>query len=243
MGGFLALWVAFKAPPSVTDPAELPSTPVAVKRASLVLVAPLIVILGIAFGVFTATESAAIACVYAFVLGLGVYRTVRWRDIPAIFVSTAAGSARVMFIVAMASVFSWVMTRAGVGEYVASIPVFRPDAPLWMMLLAMNVVLLVLGCFLDAVAVLLIVTPILFPILIKAGADPVHLGIVMSVALSIGLITPPFGTSMYVLLGIAKIEMSEFASAVWPLVAALILALGVITYIPEVSLVLPALIQ
>jgi tripartite ATP-independent transporter DctM subunit len=243
MGGFLALWVAFKAPPSVTDPAKLPSTPVAVKRASLVLVAPLIVILGIVFGVFTATESAAIACVYAFVLGLGVYRTVRWRDIPAIFVSTAAGSARVMFIVAMASVFSWVMTRAGVGEYVASIPVFRPDAPLWMMLLTMNAVLLVLGCFLDAVAILLIVTPILFPILIKAGVDPVHLGIVMSVNLSIGLITPPFGTSMFVLLGIAKIEMSEFASAVWPLIASLILALGVITYVPEVSLVLPALIQ
>jgi C4-dicarboxylate transporter DctM subunit len=203
----------------------------------------LIVILGIVFGVFTATESAAIACVYAFVLGLGVYRTVRWRDIPAIFVSTAAGSARVMFIVAMASVFSWVMTRAGVGEYVASIPVFRPDAPLWMMLLTMNAVLLVLGCFLDAVAILLIVTPILFPILIKAGVDPVHLGIVMSVNLSIGLITPPFGTSMFVLLGIAKIEMSEFASAVWPLIASLILALGVITYVPEVSLVLPALIQ
>jgi C4-dicarboxylate transporter DctM subunit len=112
-----------------------------------------------------------------------------------------------------------------------------------MMLLTMNAVLLVLGCFLDAVAILLIVTPILFPILIKAGVDPVHLGIVMSVNLSIGLITPPFGTSMFVLLGIAKIEMSEFASAVWPLIASLILALGVITYVPEVSLVLPALIQ
>ncbi len=243
MGAFLAIWVVWKAPPSVTRPEKLPPFPIAMKRASLVLVAPLIVILGIAFGLFTATESAAIACVYAFVLGLGVYRTVRWRDIPAIFVATAAGSARVMFIVAMASVFSWVMMRAGVGDYVASIPLFRADAPLWVMLLTMNVILLVLGCFLDAVAVLLIVTPILFPILIKAGVDPVHLGIVMSVNLSIGLVTPPFGTSMYVLLGIAKIDMVDFATAVWPLIVALILALGCITYIPEISLALPSLIS
>src|SRR6185295_1338218 len=124
--------------------------------ASLVLVAPFIVIAGIVGGLFTATESAGIACVYALVLGLGIYRTLGLRD---------------------------------------------PTRP-WLILVALNVLLLILGCLMDSLAILLIITPMILPIALRAGIDPVHLGVVMAVNLSIGLITPPFGSAMFVLMGI-----------------------------------------
>jgi C4-dicarboxylate transporter DctM subunit len=111
------------------------------------------------------------------------------------------------------------------------------------MLLALNVVLLVLGCFMDAIAILLIITPVIQPLALRAGIDPVHLGVVMSVNLSIGLTTPPFGTAMFVLLGIAKIDMLQFARAVWPLILVLIVALLLVTYIPAISLFLPHLLR
>jgi C4-dicarboxylate transporter DctM subunit len=133
------------------------------------------------------------------------------------------------------------MTRAGVGDVVGSLPLFDASAPAWVILLSLNVILLVLGCFIDAIAVLLIITPIMLPIALRAGIDPVHLGIVMSVNLSIGLITPPFGTSMFVLLGIAKIDMLQFARAVLPLILVLVIALMLVTYIPDISLALPRL--
>jgi tripartite ATP-independent transporter DctM subunit len=239
----LMVWVYFHAPRSAASaPTTRPQRLPALRRASLVLAAPLIVVVGIVGGVFTATESAAIACAYAFVLGLVVYRTLAAGELLDVFRAATANSARVMFVVASSSIFSWVMVRAGVGEYVGSLPMFAPDAPAWVILLSINVLLLVLGCFMDAVAVLLIVAPIMLPIAMRAGIDPVHLGIVMSVNLSIGLVTPPFGTSMFVLLGIAKVNMIEFTRAAWPLIVVLVAALGVITYVPAASLALPRLV-
>jgi tripartite ATP-independent transporter DctM subunit len=223
--------------------APVPRPLPALRSASLVLLAPLIVVLGIVGGVFTATESAAIACAYALLLGLLVYRTIKPRQLIEIVSTSALASAKVMLIVAAASVFSWVMTRAGVGEVVSSLPLFGAGAPGWLMLLALNVVLLVLGCFMDAIAILLIITPVIQPLALRAGIDPVHLGVVMSINLSIGLITPPFGTAMFVLLGIAKIDMLQFARAVWPLILVLIVALLLVTYIPAISLFLPQLLK
>jgi len=244
VAAFLMVYVYFKAPPSTaeTDRRRAPRL-VALRRASLVLVAPLIVVFGIVGGVFTATESAAVACAYALVIGLFVFKTVPFTELVDIFRVATLNSAKVMFVVAASSIFSWVMVRAGVAEYVGTLPFFAPDAPAWMILLAINVLLLILGCFMDAVAVLLILTPILLPIIKRAGIDPVHLGIVMSVNLGIGLGTPPFGTSMFVLLGIGKVTMLEYSRAIWPMVLILIMALLVITYVPAVSLVLPDLLS
>jgi tripartite ATP-independent transporter DctM subunit len=235
--------IARRNPRAASTMEPIPKPIPALRRASLVLIAPLIVVIGIAGGVFTATESAAVACAYAMVLGLFVYRTVKPGDLLGIISTSALNSSKVMLIVAAASVFSWVMTRAGVGEVVAALPLFSGDSPPWMMLLALNVALLILGCFMDAIAILLIVTPVIQPIAMRAGIDPIHLGILMSVNLSIGLITPPFGTAMFVLLGIAKIDMLQFARAVWPLILILILALLLITYIPDISLILPRLLK
>lgn len=234
----LAIWVYFKAPRREVDE-EGASKLVAFKRAVLVLGAPLIVIVGIALGVFTATESAAIACIYALLISLFVYRTIKLRDIIDIFVSTALLSARVMFIVACAALFAWVMIRGGVADLIESIPIFGADEPVWKMLLVLNVILIVLGALLDGAAILLIVTPIFFPILKAAGVDPVHLGVIMAINLGIGLVTPPFGTSMFVLMGIAKITMRDYAIKIAPLFVILLAALLIVTYVPSITLSLP----
>jgi tripartite ATP-independent transporter DctM subunit len=246
MGALLMVAVFLTArhnPKTASDLQTVPKPLPALRRASLVLLAPLIVVLGIVGGVFTATESAAIACAYAMFLGLVIYRTIKPGQLLGIISTSALNSSKVMLIVAAASVFSWVMTRAGVGDVVSALPLFSADSPPWMMLLALNIALLILGCFMDAIAVLLIVTPVIQPIAMRAGIDPVHLGIVMSLNLSIGLITPPFGTAMFVLLGIAKVDMLQFARAVWPLILVLIMALLLVTYIPDIALVLPRMLK
>jgi tripartite ATP-independent transporter DctM subunit len=212
------------------------------RRASLVLLAPVIVIAGIALGVFTATESAGIACAYALALGMLAYRTIALRDLPGIFQRTALATGRVMFVLATASVFSWILARAGAPALVAQLPMFAPEAPAWVVLLSLNLLLLVLGCLMDAIAILLIITPMILPIALKANIDPVHLGVVMSVNLSIGLVTPPFGTVMFILSSIARCSIAAFSSDVWIFVVALLCALLLTTFLPVLVLALPDLL-
>jgi C4-dicarboxylate transporter DctM subunit len=215
----------------------------ATRRAALVLVAPFIVIAGIVGGLFTATESAGIACVYALVLGLAIYRTLSLKDLPAIFVRTALTTGQVMFVLATASVFSWILARGDVPAQVARLPFFSdPSSPLTI-LIGLNVLLLILGCLMDSLAVLLIITPMILPIATRAGIDPVHLGVVMAVNLSIGLITPPFGSAMFVLMGISRCTMVEFSREAWPYIAILVVALGLMTYVPGLVLFLPNLLM
>jgi C4-dicarboxylate transporter DctM subunit len=215
----------------------------ATRRAFLVLVTPLIVVVGIVGGVFTVTESAGVACMYVLVLGLGVYRTIRVGDLPGILSRAALTTGKVMFILATASVFSWILARGGVPAQVASLPFFSDPSKPWMILLALNVLLLILGCLMEAIAILLIITPMILPIAVSAGIDPVHLGVVMSVNLSIGLITPPFGAIMFVLCGISRVSIADFSRESWPFITVLILALTLITYVPELVLFLPNLIM
>jgi len=224
------------------EPSSLRAVGLATRRASLVLLTPVIVILGIVGGVFTATESAGIACLYALLLGLVVYRTIALSDLPGIVARATLATGRVMFVLATASIFSWILARGGVSDSIANLPMFGADASPWVMLLALNVLLLILGCLMDAIAVLLVITPMILPIALKAGIDPVHLGVVMCVNLSIGLVTPPFGTIMFILAGISGCSIAEFSRHVWKFVLALIVALGVTTYVPEVVLWVPDLL-
>jgi tripartite ATP-independent transporter DctM subunit len=212
-------------------------------RASLVLLTPLIVIVGIVGGAFTATESAAIACAYALLLGLGIYRTVRLADLKMVFQRAVWTSGRVMLVVALASGFSWILARGGVPSQLAHLPFFSGSAKPWMILLALNVLLLILGCLMESIAILLIMTPMILPIAIHAGIDPIHLGVVMSVNLSIGLVTPPFGTAMFVMCAIGRCSITDFSREVWPFLGALLLALIVTTYVPGIVLFLPNLIM
>jgi C4-dicarboxylate transporter DctM subunit len=225
------------------EPASLSQMARATSRASLVLLTPLIVIVGIVGGVFTATESAGIACVYALVLGLGIFRTVAFTDLPGIFSRAVLTTGKVMFVVATASVFSWILARGGVPAQLARLPMFGETAPPWVILVAVNILLLILGCLMESIAILLVVTPMILPIASRAGIDLVHLGVVMSLNLSIGLITPPFGTVMFVLCGISRCSIVAFAREAWAFIAVLILVLLLATYIPALVLFLPNLLM
>ena len=215
------------------------SVPAATWRAAPVLLAPVIVIAGIIGGVFTATESAAIACLYALLLGMIIFRTVHISDLGCILQRTAETSAKVMFIVATASVFAWILTRAGVPDQIASLPFFATDAAPWVILLALNIILILLGGPMDSLPVMLIITPMILPVAARAGIDPVHLGIVMTLNLSLGLVSPPFGTSLFILTGIAKCSLLEFSLAVWKPLLVLLVVLQLVTQFPQLALWLP----
>jgi len=215
----------------------------ATKRASLVLVTPLIVIVGIVGGVFTATESAAIACVYAMVLGVFIYRTVPIRNIPNIFLRTAWTTGKVMFVFSAASIFSWILARGDVPAQLAKIPLLTDTANPWLMLFVLNIILLVLGALMDSIAILVIITPMFLPFALAAGIDPVHLGVVMAVNISIGLITPPVGGILFVLCALTRLTMATLAREMVPYIITLMVPLLLITHFPQIVLFLPSLLM
>lgn len=247
MGGFLmattALMAGRKGLPPGQPTGGLPEILRASKRASLVLVTPVIVIMGIAGGVFTATESAAIACLYALVLGMAVYRTVKPGDIPDILLRTAIISGKVMFVFATASIFAWIMARANVPQQMASLPFLADTANPWMMLLALNILLFILGGPMDSVAIVVIVTPMFLPLALAAGIDPVHLGIVISVNVSLAMITPPVGSIIFVICGMTGVSTWDLSRELMLFIAVLLVPLLIFTYVPEVVLFLPDLLM
>jgi tripartite ATP-independent transporter DctM subunit len=224
-------------------PASTREMVAATRRASVVLIMPLIVLGGILGGVFTATESAAIGCLYALLLGIVVYRSIKLRELAATVRRAALGTGKVMFILATASAFSWILARGGVPEQIGHLPFFSATASVWVVLLSLNILLLILGCLMESIAILLIITPMILPIALRAGIDPVHLGVVMSYNLSLGLVTPPFGSVMFVVCGIGKTSIVDFARELLPFLTILVVVLGVITYIPGSVTWLPDLIM
>lgn len=224
-------------------PASLREMAVSTRRASVVLIMPLIVLGGILGGVFTATESAAVGCLYALLLGIVVYRSIKLRELAAIVRRAALGTGKVMFILATASAFSWILARGGVPAQLGHLPFFSATAGVWVILLTLNVLLLILGCLMESIAILLIITPMILPIAIRAGIDPVHLGVVMTYNLSLGLVTPPFGSVMFVVCGIGKTTIADFTRELLPFLVILVVVLGVITYIPGSVTSLPDLIM
>jgi C4-dicarboxylate transporter DctM subunit len=213
-------------------PASVREMVVATRRAAVVLIMPLIVMGGILGGVFTATESAAVGCLYALLLGIIVYRSIKLRELAAIVRRAALGTGKVMFILATASAFSWILARGGVPEQIGHLPFFSATAGVWVILLALNILLLILGCLMESIAILLIITPMILPIATRAGIDPIHLGVVMSYNLSLGLVTPPFGSVMFVVCGISRTTIVDFTREVLPFLAILIVVLVLITYFP-----------
>jgi C4-dicarboxylate transporter DctM subunit len=147
-----------------------------------------------------------------------------------------------MFVLATASGFSWILARAGAPQQLASLPFFASGSSAWLVLLGLNLVLLFLGTLMEAIAILLIMVPMILPIALKVGIDPIHLGVLMCFNLTIGLITPPFGSVMFVMCAIGRVTIYDFSRAAWPFILVLIGALLIITYIPETVLFLPNLI-
>jgi C4-dicarboxylate transporter DctM subunit len=204
--------------------------------AGLLLV--VIILGGIYSGAFTPTEAAAVSAVYAFLIVVFVYRDVRLRDVPAVFAGAAKTTAMLMFIIGNAYLFAFVLTTEQVPQAMSQW-ITDLGLPPWAFLIVLNAMLLAAGSFMEATSVVLIFAPIVFPIAVALGIDPIHLGIVMTVNMEIGMITPPVGLNLFVTSGVAQLPVTKVIRAAWPWLVVLLAALIVVTYVPWVSLVLP----
>jgi C4-dicarboxylate transporter DctM subunit len=196
---------------------------------------------GIYSGLFTPTEAAAVAAVYAFFIAIFVYKELKFSDVPAVLLKAASMSAMILYIITNAAVFSWLLTSEQIPQSMAE----------WMtaqgfgivaFLLVTNIVLLAAGNFMDPAAIVLIMAPILFPMAARLGVHPVHLGILMAVNMEVGLCHPPVGLNLYVASSITKMGITELTVAVLPWLGTMLVFLVMVTYIPEISLWLPRLL-
>jgi TRAP-type C4-dicarboxylate transport system permease large subunit len=207
-------------------------------QAVLPIMTPVLLIGGMTTGVFTATEGAIAACVWALFLGLAWYRTMKWRMLVKVSMDTIETTAAVLFIVAAASIFGWMLTATRTTEMIASWVLSITSTPAGFLLLA-NLLMLFVGCFLEPTAAITILVPILLPIVHKLGIDPVHFGLVMVLNLMIGLLHPPMGLVLFVLARVAKLSVERTTMAILPWLVPLLVSLAIVTYIPAISLWLP----
>jgi tripartite ATP-independent transporter DctM subunit len=211
------------------------------KRAFLSLLTPVIIVGGILTGAFTPTEAAISASVYALFLGAVVYRTLTWKRFFYVSMDTIETSAIILLIVAAASIFAWILTSNRVTEHFAAMLMGMTESP-FLILLMLNIVLFVVGCFMETVAAITILVPVLLPIAEGVGVDPVHFGVIMVLNLMIGLLTPPVGMVLYVLSRVAGISFERCAAATLPFLFPLVVVLALITFVPSFSMWLPTLI-
>ena len=193
---------------------------------------------GIYTGAFTPTEAAAMSAVYAFVVAVYVYKDMRLRDVPKVLLASANMSAMLLYIITNAVLFSFLMTHENIPQAMGEWMV-NTGLTWWMFLLLVNLLLLVAGTFMEPSSITLIMAPILFPVAVRLGIDPVHFGIMIVVNMEIGLCTPPVGLNLYVASGITKLGLSELTKSIMPWLMTMLVFLALITYIPEVTLALP----
>jgi tripartite ATP-independent transporter DctM subunit len=203
---------------------------------------PIIILGGIIAGVMTPTEAACAGAAYAFVLGFCVYGELTLRDLPKIITESVAGTAAVAIIIAAAQPMGWILTYEQAPMKVLAL--FQ-DAQLSKaaLLFLINIIMLILGCFLEGLAVMVMAVPVLMPLLRQAGIDPLHFGVLFVLNIMIGTVTPPVGTIMYVVCALGKISIGEFSREVWPFILALVICLFVVTYVPILSTWLPDLLM
>ncbi len=201
--------------------------------------ATMVIILGgILTGVFTATESASIAVVWAFFVTMFIYRDYKWRDLPKLMHRTVKTVSIVMILIGFAASFGYIMTLMQIPLKITSALTSFTDSRV-VILLCINILLLILGTLMDMAALLLILTPILLPVVTAVGVDPVHFGMIMIVNLGIGLITPPVGTVLFVGSAVGKLPIEKVVRALLPFFVLMVIVLAVITYVPAISLWLP----
>ena len=209
-------------------------------RALPALGMPVIIIGGIVGGVFTPTEAAAVAVLYGLVVAMGLHRDLRFRDLPALVLRAAALSAAVMIIIGTASIFGWLVANANVPAHLAAWIRTVSEQP-WTYLLLINVLLMMVGMFMESIAAILILVPVLMPIAIDFGIEPVHFGLVVVMNFAIGMVTPPYGITLFVASSIAERSIVQVSRRMfWPwLMMTAILVL--VTYVPDIPLFLPRL--
>ncbi len=208
---------------------------VAFRDAFLSLLLPAFVLGGIYGGIFTPTEAAAMAVFYALLVSLLVYREIGLKDLPAIAMSSAKMSAMVMFIIANGILFSFVLTSEQIPAEVADL-FLGLDLSKWAFLLIVNLLLLVVGCFMETSSAILILAPILLPVAMELDVNPIHFGIIMVMNLEIGMVTPPLGLNLFVASGISGMSVLKVARAALPSALVLLFALFVVTYVPDLAL-------
>ena len=202
---------------------------------------PAIILGGIVLGIMTPTEAASAGAAYALVLGLFIYKELKWSHLPKIITEAAVGTASIAVIIAAAQPFAWVLTIEQAPQRLLE-AFIQWDLEQWQVFLILNIVFFILGMFMEGLAALIMAVPVLLPLIAHAHIDPVHFGVVFVVNIMIGLITPPVGMAMYVVCALSKVSIIEFVKEVWPFIIAEIIALGIITYVPEVVLWLPNLL-
>jgi C4-dicarboxylate transporter DctM subunit len=207
-------------------------------RALLALFMPVIILGGVFTGIFTATESAAVAVAYAILIGIYVYRELTWSQLPKLFYLTGLLSAKVMFLIATATFVGFLFAHQKIPQHLAEALLTVTREP-WMVLLLVNILLLAIGCVIEVAAALIILGPVLIPIMDSLGVNLVHFGVVMVVNLAIGTIHPPVGNCLYIVSAISGESIARCSIAVIPVVGVMIAALMLITFVPELVLVVP----
>ena len=214
---------------------------VAFRRSIWGLLLVIIVLGGIYTGLFTPTEAAAVSAVYAFVIAVFVYRDLKLSDVPRVLLGSANMSAMILYIITNAVLFSFLMTSEQIPQAMTSW--VTSSGLSWIeFLLFVNLLLLLAGNVMEPTSIVLITAPILFPVAVRLGIHPVHLGILMTVNMEVGLCHPPVGLNLYVASGIARMGITELTVAVWPWLLTMLIFLGLVTYVPPLSLSLPRLL-
>ena len=206
------------------------------------LLMPLIIMGGILSGVFTPTEAASIAVAYALFVGFFVLRTLTLKDLPRIFFRSTVATSTILIVMAMANAFSWILATQQIPQQVSRF-IFSISKNPYVILLLINIFLLIVGCFLEGLAAIILIVPILMPVVTQLGIHPIHFALVVVVNLMIGLLTPPLGLCLFVVCGISKIKLGPLFKEVFPFLIVEIAILFVITYMPWFTLTLPRLFK
>jgi tripartite ATP-independent transporter DctM subunit len=214
---------------------------IAFKDAFLALLMPVIILGGILSGIFTPTEAAAIAVFYAFIVGKFIFKSLKLKDIPELLNETARTTGVVFLIIASASILGWLLASERVPEQIANLFMSISNNKL-VILLMINILMLIVGMFMDIAAALVILGPILHPLAVSVGVPPIQFGIIMVLSLNVALMTPPVGACLFVASGITNLSLEAISKAIWPFIVVEIITLFAITFIEPISMFLPNLL-
>jgi len=237
----VSFFIARKKNYAKAEKATLKERMIALKGAFWSLMLPIVVIGGIYSGVFTPTESAAVAVILGLVVGLWIHKDLKVKELPSILVDSGKTTAMLFFIITMAMTFAHILTLERIPHSIADVITGWNVGPI-VFLLIVNVLLFVAGQFMEPTAIITILAPILFPVAVALGIDPIHFGIVMVVNMEVGMITPPVGLNLYVASGITKMPLVDVTKSAVPWLIAVVIGLILVTYVPAISLWLPDLL-
>ena len=212
------------------------------KEAFWALLIVFVVIGGIYAGIFTATEAAGISAVYAFIVSIFVYKDIKIKDLYAVFLDAAITTAMIFFIIGFAVVFAHLLTSERIPHIIAE-SLVGMNMTWWMFLILVNIVLFIMGQFMEPSSVVMIMTPLLLPIALQLGIDPIHFGIIMIVNMEIGMLTPPVGLNLFVASSLTGLSLKDVTISIIPWLCVLLVGLVLTTYVPEISLWLPNLLE